>query len=348
MCYSEAMYTSRIVSSSIILAVGLFALPVRADLTLSETNIVFAPPAQAREILTARDDFIQNQSPFERRLRMNAHADVTEEEYLAFVAEQVLPWEEQDIATVTRAVEMVRPRFEEFSLPLPDTVHLIVTTGEEECHCAYTRNAAIILPQRWIRRGIRRNIQTPSDADTAPFISGVVAHELFHIFSRKNPEVRDRLYEAIGFVNCGPVELPPDLKTRTITNPDVPVTQHCTRVQHEDQLVWAVPILVLEEGWEPERDDDIFLRHMEFKLLVVQEMAALQAKPVAVNGGVRLVSPNDTQGFWDASSNHATHEQPEEVLAYNFEALIRNEKPPSPEVAKKIEEVLTAEAKADN
>jgi hypothetical protein len=45
------------------------------------------------------------------------------------------------------------------------------------------------------------------------------------VFSRYNPEVREKLYEIIGFYKVGEIELPEGLFERKISNPDAPVNE---------------------------------------------------------------------------------------------------------------------------
>ena len=48
-------------------------------------------------------------------------------------------------------------------------------------------------------------------------------HEIFHIYSRYNPQKRDRLYELIGFKNIGDptrLKMTAPLKDRILLNPD--------------------------------------------------------------------------------------------------------------------------------
>ena len=60
------------------------------------TVLVFAEPQQAKERLTTKDDFIKSLSPFDRSARLKTDKPVSEEEFLKHLAEQVLPWGEDE------------------------------------------------------------------------------------------------------------------------------------------------------------------------------------------------------------------------------------------------------------
>ena len=58
-------------------------------------NFSFATPETARNILTNRDAFINALSPFDRSARMQTDRSVSEEEFLAFLGENVRRWSPQ-------------------------------------------------------------------------------------------------------------------------------------------------------------------------------------------------------------------------------------------------------------
>jgi hypothetical protein len=71
----------------------------------------------------------------------------------------------------------------------------------------------------------------------------MLAHEVFHLLSRSNPALRDRLYAAIGFEPCGEVRHPATLAERRITNPDAPINAHAIEVSLDGERV-------VQLGWQ--------------------------------------------------------------------------------------------------
>jgi hypothetical protein len=184
----------------------------------------FASASEGRKILAAKDDFIQRLSPFDRSARMKVDRAVSEDEFVAFVEKNAVEWTEDDMQTVERAIKKLQPLLRALPLSFPPIIQLIKTSGAEEGNAAYTRTTAIILPKAEFAK---------SDVN----LEKLVCHELFHLLSRKNPELRDKLYAVIGFTKCHEIALPPDLRSRKITNPDAPRNEHYIRLESERTAV---------------------------------------------------------------------------------------------------------------
>ncbi|MBI3838322.1 MAG: hypothetical protein HY288_10375 [Planctomycetia bacterium] len=150
-------------------------------------------------------------SPFDRQVRLKTDRDVSEPEFLAFLPQHVLPWEENDIRKLSPLIAALEAKLRPWKLKLPSVVLLVKTTGREEGGAAYCRGQAIVLPQNMID-GPREHLEK------------ILPHEVFHNLSSQNPELREKLYAIIGFRSCNEVQLPEPLRAKRITNPDAPVT----------------------------------------------------------------------------------------------------------------------------
>lgn len=296
------------------------------------TTLAFATVEEAAEILTAQDDFVRRMSPFDRAARMKTDRDVSEEEYLNFVGESTLPWNSAERQKITTAYQEIEAELKILSVPLPSRLFFIKTTGVEEGGAAYTRANAVVFPQGVL-------------TSRRPGISKLLSHELFHILSRANPDLREKLYAAIGFVKCGEVELPPALNLRRITNPDAPANDHCIRVQVNGQDHWTVPILYSSvEKYDVKRGGE-FLHYLQFRLLLVQRSEdSSTAKPLEDGQGPILLEPHQVSGYLEQvgrNTGYIIH--PEEILADNFSLLLLNRRSiPSPEVLENLERILKA------
>ena len=295
-----------------------------------ETTVEFAAIGQAREILAKRDDFIERLSPFDRAARMKTDKNVSEKEFLEFVVRNILDWDKGETQKIGSALEGIQKQFAAFSLPLPRKVLMIKTTGDEEGHAAYTRANAIILPKEDVTGPI-------------PKIQKSICHELFHIISRTNPKLRDKLYASIGFVKCDEVEFPAELKLRKITNPDAPANNHRIQIKLGDKNEWAIPILFSSaEKYNPSRGGEFF-DYLQFKFLIVERQDTFpDVKPAYEGGKARLVGVEQISGFHEQvgkNTNYIIH--PEEILADNFALLIlERANARSPEIIKEMEAIL--------
>jgi len=304
----------------------------QAQVKLSgDTTITFATANEGRKILTARDDFIRALSPFDRAARVKTAEAVSEKAFLEFVGRNVLDWTEAEKASLVSALERLQAPFDRLALPWPRAIYAVKTTGKEEGGAAYTRDQALILPQ---------NMLTPN----RPLSPRLVAHELFHILSRRNPGLRDRLYQTIGFVKCNEIDLPETLRNRKITNPDAPANDHCIRVQVAGAEVWAVPVLYSRaEKYDVQRGGEFFFYMASQLLLVDRQGDSPNAKPMYVGSQPRLVEYDQVSGFYEQvgrNTDYIIH--PEEILADNFAMLVMGDQNvPSPEILKKLQDVLT-------
>ena len=311
----------------VLLAAGTCQAQVKLS---GDTVVTFATADEGRKILTARDDFIRALSPFDRAARVKTDREVSEKAFLEFVGRNVLDWTEAEKAPLVSALERLKAPFDRLALPWPKMIYAVKTTGNEEGGAPYTRGHALILPKR---------VLTPG----RPLDPKLVSHELFHILSRSNPGLRDRLYQAIGFEKCTEIEFPETLKGRKITNPDAPANDHCIRVRVAEADVWAVPILFSRT---PEYDVNTggeFFRYMQFQLLLVDRQGdSPGAKPMYEGAQPRLVDVDQVTGFFEQVGRNTQYIiHPEEILADNFSDLVMQDRQvPSPEVLKKMQDVL--------
>jgi hypothetical protein len=320
-------------SSALICLFACAVLPVSSDADVQigkKTVLHLASASEGRRILISRDDFIRRLSPFDRSAILKVDRPVSEEEFLNFVGANVSDWTQEEMDTVQTSLERVQTLLHDLPLPFPATVQLIKTTGAEEGNAAYTRGTAIVIPTMELTRDQKH-------------LEKLICHELFHVLSRQNPELRKRLYAIIGFTECDEIELPRDLASRKITNPDAPRNDHFIRLQCGGRECLAVPILFSNtKVYNVERGGDFF-DYLNFQFLVVEKDSnRRRLKVVYENSTPKLVEPQAVSGFFEQVGRNTQYIiHPEEILADNFALLILGEQnAPSPEILQKMKEVL--------
>jgi len=309
------------------LALGACCPVAQATEKLTEgTTLIFASPERGRAILCRRDDYVERLSPFDRSARLKTPEAVSEEAYLAFVGQQLLPWTASEREKVLAVIDDLRGPLDAMRLPLPTQLLMIKTTGREEGGAAYTRANAIVLTESHLRR-------EPKE------LTRLICHELFHVLSRAAPSVRDGLYAAIGFRRCAEPALPEALRTRQITNPDAPVNDHCIDVVIDGTRRTVVPILLADsERYEPERGGEFF-EYLRLRFLAVQEEKGTEATSLLlIRGQPILVPVTELRGFFEQvgrNTGYIIH--PEEILADNFAHLMMQTPDlESPEVVRRM------------
>lgn len=310
----------------------------RAQIQLGdETTVVFATVDEGRKVLTARDEFIRRLSPFDRAARLKTDRDVSEEAFLEFVGNSVLAWTEPEKEKIESLFDEFRSRLAALALPFPPTIRLVKTSGDEEGQVPYTRANALVVPATML--GPDRMVN-----------ARLICHELFHILSRANPKLRDRLYEAIGFKKCHEIELPAALAPRKLTNPDAPVNDRYIEVQVDGEPALAVPVLFSRTETYDVNQGGEFFHYLVFQfLLVAREADSPDLKPVGDAADPRLMGVDRLAGFWEQVGRNTRYiYHPEEILADNFTLLVMP-RPyiPTPEILDKMKAVLTAKTAGD-
>ena len=282
-----------------------------ADTLTEGTALGFATPLQGRAILCRRDDYVARLSPFDRQARLKTNRPISEQQYLEFVGQQLLPWNASERSKVLEVVAKLGPTLDELRIPLPDRVLMIKTSGREEGGAAYTRGNAIVLTEEHLRR-------------EAEELERLICHELFHVMSRADPAVRDGLYATIGFRRCGEPTLPTPLAKVKLTNPDAPVNDHCIDVLIDGQRRTVVPVLLSESTTYDVARGGEFFEYLRLRFLAVQiDPKSDTTSPLSINGQPLLVPVTELKGFFEQVGNNTAYIiHPEEILADNFAHLM--------------------------
>lgn len=153
----------------------------------------------------------------------------------------------------------------------------------------------------------------------------------------------DFMKRLIGFEKCDEVEIPAELKSRKITNPDAPANDHIILLKILGKDVWAVPILFSRaERYDSTRGGEFF-SYLQFKFLVVERDAtSTDVKPIYDDGKPRLVDLEQVSSFHEqVGRNTAYIIHPEEILADNFALLVLGESEvPTPRVIEGMKQRL--------
>lgn len=238
-------------------------------------------------------------------------------EYVRFLQSDVLSFDAEDVKFMTAVVEkMYKTVAGVGNGILPDTLKLIKTKGRHYGDGVwYTRENCIIIPANEL-----------AARKTNSFTS-TMYHELFHVYSRLNPEKSARLYKLIGFEAIGyeNLKIPPGLAERTFFNPDgVDFAQKIDLIQEDKSVISAVPIIYGNNvGYKSGNNE--FFGYLEFNLFPVEKQ----------NDGKWLVKVNEDgfssplhmesqPGFFSQIKDNTGYIiHPDEVLADNFSFIMQ-------------------------
>ncbi|MBU62998.1 MAG: hypothetical protein CMI26_10905 [Opitutae bacterium] len=291
-----------------------------------DCSVYFATVAEAKASLAERDVYVKNLSAFEKAAKIKKAGPVSTEQYVAFIQNQALEWGDADKKKLLRVIAIAKPKLAKFANLLPERIHLIKTTGNDEGAAPYTRGVSIILPERFIRQ-------------SAKSLERLFYHELFHILSRSNPKLRDELYKIIGYEKCDEVSLPDDMMPRRISNPDAPVVEHCIRLSKDGESHWCAPVLFSRTPKYDPKTGSTFFRYLQFRLMAIDRKTS---RAILKDGKPILWNHQTVEGFFEQigrNTDYVIH--PEETLANNFIHLMTAKQDlTNPGIPKKIEAVL--------
>lgn len=203
----------------------------------------------------------------------------------------------------------------------PDTLKLIKTKGQHYgASVYYTRMNCIIVPA---------NVLDPEERKA---FTSTMYHELFHVFSRLNPEKSRRLYRLIGFERIGleHLQVPDALAARVLYNPDgVDFAQKISLRTPDGNTIEAIPVIYANHlGYKPGQNE--FFGYVEFNLYQVEKAGDNFWKVITRDDGYSsTLNLKELPDFFrQIKDNTGYIIHPDEVLADNFAFLMQGKSNP--------------------
>jgi len=287
-----------------------------ADATLDGRVIHFATAAEAASLLTQPDAYLAALSPFDRSLATMTEGEVTTDDYLAFLEASARDWTDGERNRLTEVFAAIEPKLSGYELPLPAAMELVKV--EDTVGKPYTRSHFIVIPTSTLER---------SDDD----LQQILIHELFHVLSRANPELRDELYAIIGFSPCPALVFPEALADAKMTNPDTPVLAHCITIQSQWGPYPMIPITYAKKPFSNAVGTDIF-QYLDFELLGVEKRPD-GSVPLNLGDQPWMTNPFQSQSYLSQIGMNTMYiVHPDEILADNFTFLVLGSQVQTPRI----------------
>lgn len=177
----------------------------------------------------------------------------------------------------------------------------------------YTRDDLIIIPANELAR-----------ADEAALLS-VMYHEIFHILSRYNKDLIDKLYALVGFNRVPSDILIPDaVKNILLQNPDGISQKHLINLslKNSGRKLKALPLIVSQSPKFNEASP-AFFSYLKFDLYEVVEDSNGRLKLICDEQGFSTVSIRDFENFFSQIKDNTQYIiHPDEIMADNFMLLL--------------------------
>lgn len=168
-------------------------------------DIVFLCKNETAQLLGCKDDYIDHYSDSDVLLRGGENID----NLLEVFSRQALDWEQDEIERICSVIRRLDSQLEKLKFKYKfDCIFIAKTTGQEEGgEVFYTRRKALIISAGRLRL-----------SNEALYTN--LSHELFHIFTKQNCNLKSELYNLIGFKECKNLHISMELRNIIITNPD--------------------------------------------------------------------------------------------------------------------------------
>jgi hypothetical protein len=200
----------------------------------------------------------------------------------------------------------------------PEDIRLIKTKAHHyDAEMYYTRENCIIIPAPILKQ---KNYEA--------FLQTIL-HEISHIVTRLNPNVKAQLYALMGFKKIEiPLDMPDALRRRMLTNPDgVDINWANTLTSATGKTVFTLPLLYAKDTlFDPKKPDfGDYLGWNYYELAPSADNKTLVVQTI----GDRQQSTLDTRGINDLflkNYNTAYIIHPDEIVADNFSLLMLSQK----------------------
>ncbi|MBS1772439.1 MAG: DUF4157 domain-containing protein [Bacteroidetes bacterium] len=300
-----------------VLCQNLYAAHISVPFLKGSVEIIDSTEASA--MLGKDDGYPKLFSLFDIQSRLKDTTATKWKGYLSLAEKDTQNWTTEEQEAIKKAFGEIEIALKNESLHfnLPDKIYLIKSNTKEEFGAeGYTRGSSIIL--------------NPS---SQPINTHLVAHELFHVFSRFNEKTRDELYHVFGFKKCNPIALTKALDNKNITNPDCPVVSHYITVNGQDMTL----LLYSNDKYE---GGNVFLTYAKIGFVMLSGDDT--HKSIMLKGSKPVIKELEDvpEAFNQIGKNSQYLLHPEELCAEHFAAVITNQPVNQPEFVDKFKDVL--------
>ena len=231
--------------------------------------------------------------------------------YKKFLQKDVSNFTEEEAEYVRKTVNKARQLCDLISPDIfPKPLNFIKTKANHYGESVYyTRENNIIIPY---------NVLSENRNEDA-FLETIL-HEIFHVYSRINPDKRRQLYGVIGFEKVANIQLPKELDRRLLLNPDGVDIEYVITVSDGGDTTQLMPLLYSMTS-EITPDGPGFFTYLQFELFEIEnegDLLIVEAKE-GYKSTMRERFQADFQRQISNNTGYIWH--PDEILADNFTFL---------------------------
>lgn len=228
-------------------------------------------------------------------------------EYKAYLQTEVMNWSDTDKILMNEIFDTIKAQVIRVNPSLmPEDIRLVkVRTNHYGADVYYTRGHNIMIPENALTRQGARQMLEP-----------VMIHEVFHLVSRYDVALREKIYALIGFFpHKMDMKVPKRISDRWLTNPDGVSTDYYIELRDEDKVAKAVP-LILSNKEEFTSANPTFFSYLQFDLFELED--ATQTLLLSEKLSTTLTDGMMPGFFEQIKDNTQYIIHPDEIAADNF------------------------------
>jgi hypothetical protein len=256
-------------------------------------TIINAGILEAKEEMKKIDEYMSHTNGFYRNFFSK---NKSMEEFQSVMCESVIDGTDVQAEMTKKSQDIIQKSLELFNIKLDLEMKIIYTDGSDNVGMPYTKGEAMVMPS---------NYHYPP-SELSYFNPQLIVHELWHILSRKYPELRKAAYKSIGFKESTTSlfekeksKEAEELLNLYFVNPDAIFHDHYfENINHKGENFEAYPIFIWKGGIAP------VIAYVENDIVV----------------GVDRLSNN--HDYVSKYSNVSYNTHPEEICAEHFRMML--------------------------
>ena len=208
----------------------------------------FADAEEGIELRMQNDSYFNKltQNDLDYRTRKSG---ATLEDFKELARKQGDTFTEEEKQVIADSIARIEERFKEigFNYPLNSEIIFVKNKmGDEFGALAYTQGNQIYLESE--------NLNFIKDLPELIDLDEMITHELFHILSRNNPNLRQAIYNVFGFTIADEPNFTPEIRNILVSNPDVEKFDSYAMFNINGEITKAVVVTILKNPYKDEQD----------------------------------------------------------------------------------------------
>lgn len=269
------------------------------EINMGTISYRFADAEEGIELRMANDSYFDKLTQNDLDYRTGKRG-ATLEDFKELAKKQGDTFTEEEKKAIEDSIARIESRFKEIGFNYPSNLDIIFVKnkmGDEFGAAAYTQNNQIYLEGDNLdfMKGIPK------------LLDGMIVHELFHVLSRNNPDLRQALYDVFGFTIADEPNFTPEIRAILGSNPDVEKFDSYAMFNIEGKPTKAVVVTLLKK---PYTDGQNLFDNFSTGI-------------VPYNNPDKYYTIDEVSNFWDVfGENSAYVITTEEAIADNFTSAV--------------------------